>query len=388
MNDFTQQIAQLRGASIQFQQSAASLQHIVEHVGGLMDDLNAVTSSTASDTTFGRYQGQRGWITEWAGTLERFAERLSQAADEIEWTAQTDTAAQADAGAAHDAPFSADGQAMPTPGEPAANASDTPSLRRPSSVKLDFAPKAAPPPPAESDYLSPYNRVRMDALMQAQILLPEREAALDQIAQERTAAALSARMLSERLAAETTTGDLQALARQQARLRDLDAAYQAARGEVEQLRAEADTLSRRLDLLMPEPGANTRLIQAMENGRSPEWLKDNTYDCVRYVVGRVNIPPELARDAYLWDDQAEVLREYGLRMGAEPMPGSILVMERAHPYADDVFGHVMVVERVDANGDVWVTDNFHPTEPVLLRDLTDETRLHLRYLYLPWHTRA
>jgi surface antigen len=63
-------------------------------------------------------------------------------------------------------------------------------------------------------------------------------------------------------------------------------------------------------------------------------------------------------------------------------------MQPDHPFADDRFGHVMYVERVDPDGAVWVTDNFNH-EPVLLSRLTDEVSgPNIQYLYLPWQTQA
>jgi hypothetical protein len=62
-------------------------------------------------------------------------------------------------------------------------------------------------------------------------------------------------------------------------------------------------------------------------------------------------------------------------------------MERDHPYADDIFGHLMYVEKVEGNL-IWVTDNNHAT-PVLLSELTDElTGDNINYLYFPWRTKA
>jgi surface antigen len=116
-------------------------------------------------------------------------------------------------------------------------------------------------------------------------------------------------------------------------------------------------------------------------------VKANTQDCVNYIVGKIPIPDGMAGNAYLWNERAAALPQYGVTSGDVPLVGSVLVMEQAHPYADPVFGHLMYVERVDMDG-VWVTDNVH-AEPVKLADLTDEVSgENIRYLYLPWHTRA
>jgi hypothetical protein len=69
--------------------------------------------------------------------------------------------------------------------------------------------------------------------------------------------------------------------------------------------------------------------------------------------------------------------------------GSVLVMEKAHPYADHVYGHLMLVNRVDADGAVWITDNTHPSVAIKLSSLTSETSgANISYLYLPWFTQG
>jgi surface antigen len=109
---------------------------------------------------------------------------------------------------------------------------------------------------------------------------------------------------------------------------------------------------------------------------------------VNYIAGRVPIPGDLAANAHLWDDRAAELTRFGIRVGSEPLTGSILVMETDHPFASDNYGHVMLVESVGSDGSIWVTDNTHPT-PVRLSDLTDEvTGDRIKYLYLPWYTRV
>jgi hypothetical protein len=60
-------------------------------------------------------------------------------------------------------------------------------------------------------------------------------------------------------------------------------------------------------------------------------------------------------------------------------------MQPEHSFANDQFGHVMYVERVE-NGMIWVTDNNNHT-PRLLNDMTDElTGPYIQYMYFPWQT--
>ena len=48
----------------------------------------------------------------------------------------------------------------------------------------------------------------------------------------------------------------------------------------------------------------------------------------------------------------------------------------------------MLVERVDSAGNIWITDNNHAS-PTRLSDLTTETSgERVKYLYLPWFTKA
>lgn len=95
----------------------------------------------------------------------------------------------------------------------------------------------------------------------------------------------------------------------------------------------------------------------------------------------------MALDAHSWNDLVLEHPEYGISIGDQPLEGSVIVLEREHSYADDVFGHVLYVESV-SDGEVWVTDNNNP-EPIRFSDLTDQTTGDLvSYLYFPWHTRG
>ena len=130
------------------------------------------------------------------------------------------------------------------------------------------------------------------------------------------------------------------------------------------------------------------LIHELEGSESAPYVLSNTRDCVNYIASRVPIPGELAANAHLWDQRAGEYPQFGIRVSEVPLPGSILVMEAEHPYADDRYGHVMLVERVDSAGNIWITDNNHAS-PTRLSDLTTETSgERVKYLYLPWFTKA
>ena len=80
--------------------------------------------------------------------------------------------------------------------------------------------------------------------------------------------------------------------------------------------------------------------------------------------------------------------QYGITSGDVPLAGAVVVLEPDHPYADDVFGHVLYIERVE-HGVAWVTDNLHPDTALPLTDLIDDvTGPNISYLYFPWHTQA
>lgn len=147
-------------------------------------------------------------------------------------------------------------------------------------------------------------------------------------------------------------------------------------------------LDDRMQRVMPGAGAMPDLLVKMETGKTAQIVLDNTQDCVHFVASRVTIPPNMATNAYLWNDNVAKLGDYGIKSGTVPLAGAVLVMEREHPYANDVYGHVMYVEQVDARG-VWVTDNLHPEKPILLSDLTSETSgANISYVYFPWNTRG
>ena len=171
----------------------------------------------------------------------------------------------------------------------------------------------------------------------------------------------------------------------QAQIHQLDADIVQTRDEIERLQGQSETLAARLERVAPAAGANLGEIRQLEMGESSDALKQYTEGCVNYIIHRIHIPPALARDAHLWNDLAAENPQYGITQGQTPLPGSVLMMEREHSYGDDLYGHVMYVERVDG-ANVWITDNTHP-DPVLLSDLTTETSgANITYLYLPWHT--
>ncbi len=180
----------------------------------------------------------------------------------------------------------------------------------------------------------------------------------------------------------------------QQQLADIDALIGGEQTTIDQLQQHIDQLTERLALVTPPPGADIDLIRSMEGSRTSEAIlrathqADNSVNCVNWVCTRAPIPPGIPTNARDWVNNAMNHPEYGIQVGDQPLTGSVIVMQPEHSFADDRFGHVMYVERVDPNGEVWVTDNFNH-EPVLLSRLTNEVSgPNIQFLYLPWQTQA
>jgi hypothetical protein len=174
----------------------------------------------------------------------------------------------------------------------------------------------------------------------------------------------------------------------QGQLDALDGQIAGLETEISELQVDVNTITQRLERVAPTMGADLSEIVALEGARNPVWMQESTFGCVNHIVDKMPLPNGVPRDALLWDDAALELPQYGISWGDTPLEGSVLQLDPSHPYADDRYGHVMYVERVEGDT-VWVTDNLNPTDPVRLQDLT--SRLFgedMRYLYFPWHTGA
>jgi len=214
-----------------------------------------------------------------------------------------------------------------------------------------------------------------------------RDALTGQQAQLQILTATRADLTADLRALRNRTEDRQTpeIAHMQAQIQRIDADIAHAHADIERLQGQNEMLTTRLERVAPGTGANLGEIRALETGESADALKQYTEGCVNYVVRRIHIPAVLAHDAHLWNEIAAQNPQYGITQGQTPLPGAVLVMEREHSYADDLYGHVMVVERLDG-AEVWVTDNLH-AEPIKLSDVTTETSgANISYLYLPWHT--
>jgi len=238
-------------------------------------------------------------------------------------------------------------------------------------------------------YISHYNRPLYDSLLNDQTAIARDATLIQELRAERARTQGDLVALQNRMATagavSTGTPQVNALNGQ---LDYLDKQEAAAQSRITAAQARVDDARERLLRVTPPDGADPSVIRALEGAKSEPYVLANTRDCVNYIASRVAIPGDLAANAHLWDEKAAELTRFGIRVSDQPLAGSILVMETDHPFASDRFGHVMLVESVGKDGAVWVTDNTHPT-PVRLSDLTTEvTGERMKYLYLPWYTRA
>jgi surface antigen len=264
-------------------------------------------------------------------------------------------------------------------------------LRDANTAAIPAVPTAALVPMTGSWFVARVNRPLLDTLQAAEARLLQTRTQIAALTEQRTGlvsdlAALRNRLLSHD--PQTDLNQVRPLRMMQQQAQQLEQEIVHHEQQAAELNGEIALLRERLDRVQPAAGADWSVIRQMEQQQTPSYVLDNTYDCVRYVVGRVNIPDGLALNAYQWHEAAAQMPQLGIRVSDVPLVGAILQMDPQHSYADDAFGHVMVVERVQG-GEVWVTDNVHPDVPVRLSDLTQETGgAYLRYLYLPWHTRG
>jgi surface antigen len=314
---------------------------------------------------YGTYQGQ---MDAWSETMQKLVGDLQRAADDIEGAVQPATSSAAPVVVSHGGGH---GRRHHLPIE-----SDVP-----------------PPPPLPyslDDYVSRVNRPLYDQMTLDRQQIGSEQLRLDILLQTRAHMADDLNALKGRLLSYDPHMDVSSVPRVQAMQGQLDSYDQQiaqSQQHITQLQSDMDSLAARLERVKPGAGANLQLIDLMSHSQTAQWVKDHTQGCVNYIANRMPIPDNIAQNAYLWDNKVTELTQYGITVGTQPLFGSVIVLEREHSYGDDVFGHLMYVERVD-HGTVWVTDNMHHT-PVILTDLTSEvTGPNIHYLYFPWWTQA
>jgi len=269
------------------------------------------------------------------------------------------------------------------------------SIREPEDP-YEFAPKPLPeadaqPEPLELDaYVSTRNQPLFDEMQRKANLVEVSQNQLDDLMDQRAEKISEMNALKNRLASFNANLDVDNSPRVvvlQTQLDQINSDIVVVRDRIDMLNGEMDDLTVRLGRVVPGAGADFTAIAQLEGGTTSVWIRASTEGCVNHVVNQMPIPEGIAADAHLWDDNAARLSQYGITSGDTPLQGSVLLMEPEHSYADDVYGHLMYVERVE-NGVIWVTDQDHPT-PTPLSEITDEmTGDKLKYLYFPWHTQA
>jgi hypothetical protein len=364
-------ISDLRGAAEQMRTSCLRIDESAQSVKGIVQALYEAGYDGGAGAFALLYAQSYSAIDDWVRDLSGFAGKLSGAADDVEEAITPRFASL-------DALYKASGR----------NITDLTAI---TSAIAPIMP-ALPVQPGILDnanvYLNAANRPLFNQLLLDKTALDNAQLGVNDLRAQRDVVQADLTALKDRLLSYDANANLSAVPRVQTlenQIRLLDDQIITAQGKVDSLASHVDVLTGRLNRVMPGMGADVILIQQMETGETAAWVKANTQDCVNYVVGKIPIPDGMAGNAYLWNERAAALPQYGITSGNVPLVGSVLVMEQTHPYADPVFGHLMVVERVDMDG-VWITDNLH-AEPVKLADLTDEiSGANISYLYLPWHT--
>ncbi|MEO1666800.1 MAG: CHAP domain-containing protein [Chloroflexota bacterium] len=368
MSEVEARIDQLRHAADRMRQSSRRIADSVQSSADALDSMVALGAGTPELQQ--HYLAFRARMTEWSDTLDRFADRLTDAADDI-------------SGAR-------DGSVLPF--------YVNMHLRRRrirAYMPERAAPVAAAPAPVlerrltPDGYVSQRNHALYEQWSQRKDDLGVEQAELAVLVETRDLRAADLAALKNRLHSQDPDVDVNTLPYVMARENDLamlDEQIAAAQNRVDVMQARVDGLESRLLRVAPGNTADAELLAGLEFTASPAWLSENTFDCVQHVVGKFHVPPVLAVDAHLWDDMARQYAHYGVTVGEVPLEGSVLLLDTGHSWADPVNGHVAYVEQV-IDGEVWITDNYHPDDPVKLSDLTAETSgENVRYLYFPWHT--
>jgi hypothetical protein len=376
MSEVELRLTQMREAAVLLDRSSRRIDVSVQNIQLILNELLMLGFDDLAGGKFAlQYSQQRALMDKWTQQLALISTKLSLAADDLERALVND--------------FEIGGPAS-TSGYPV---SGTPVGRFWSNLPaLDTRAEPAPPVPyALDDYVSHANRPLLDELVQEKRDLQMNEARLDELLQTRQETLEDLVALKNRLISFDSDVDLNKIPRIQvleSQIVQMDQEILTIKDNIAGLHTSIGDLAARLDRVKPGAGANLRLIAGLESSETSEWVKNHTYGCVNYVVNRMPIPGGIPRHAYLWDQAAMELPQYGITSGDVPLTGSVLVLEPDHPYADDVFGHIMYVERVE-HGVPWVTDNLHPDTALPLTDLIDDvTGPDMTYLYFPWHTQA
>lgn len=372
MSEVSVRLSELRNAAESLRQSANRLQIAVDNVVPIIDQ-SLLDALSASESAL-LYQSHKANIAALPTKITQFATNLEQAADDIDVAvdSQLRTVVHFYAPKKVKIGNSPDASVLLSS---TVTGSSVPNINK---MTLDA-------------YISHRNQPLYDDLKLTQSNLKDKSSAMALLMNQRTLiaedmTALKNRMLSFDASASVDTNPrVMAL---QTQLDALDTRIEAVQVDIDRLQLDVNHMTERLDRVSPAVGAELDAILPLEGAENPQWMKNSTFGCVNHIVEKMPLPNGVPRDALLWDDAAKQLPQYGISWGDTPLEGSVLQLDPSHPYADDQYGHVLYVESVNG-GDVWVTDNIHPDEPVKLSDITNQlSGEDMRYLYFPWHTSA
>lgn len=380
MSEVEVKLYALRTAADQLRLSAHKIEEAVQRVSGVVQEIVASDHDSSAALRFSSlYSLQKSSMQDWSVRVSEFAGRLNEAADDI-------AIALADAG------FEPTRSTITIP--PSMIGVGSGGARRGKRTGTRSAMRKEPnvtlPTFRLDEFIARINRPLYDRLTLEEELLDDQQDRLDELTQSRQDKLEDLAALKNRLLSYDPKSDLSRIPRVVALEEDLSALDQeilTVETRIESLNESVSGLKTRLERVIPGPGADLDKIAALEQGETSPWIKENTHGCVNHVVNKLPVPAGIPSDAHLWDQNAEKFREFGVTTGDTPLPGSVIVLEKDHSYADDVYGHLMYVEKVEG-GIVWITDNEH-AEPVKLHDLTTElSGSNIKYLYFPWHTQA
>jgi|GEM_PF-1320250 len=441
MTTLEARISELRAAANTLDSSAIDVRNAVNSAHS---DVNALIArgfqSPAASVFMNAYHGKKSFMDEWPAELTRFANSLRDAADAIEEAAirEAQQSENVDndqgqpppvipptgspppggsgpsgqpsgsgfepgsSGTGGTGPGGTGGSGLPGSGFPGASGTGSGSGQSGGSgssatdnyfgdEELEGPP---PPPPPLEAYVNAQNAPLLQQMEEQQQEIQTIQNNVNALNERRDTLTQELNDLTARMggaAGVTPNARIRGL---QEQIAAIDQEIAGAQDRIDQLSQSISELQTRLERVSPGPGADLDLIASLEGTQTSDAIlnatrqSDNSVNCVNWVCSRMPIPPGIPNNAYLWPENALRHPEYGIKMGDVPLAGSVLVMQPEHPFADDRFGHVLFVERVDASGNVWVTDNFNH-EPVLLSSLTDVTSgPTMTYMYFPWETQG
>src|SRR5690606_16222687 len=425
-NEVRVRISQLQDAAENLETAANNIENAVQTTNQIVESLIARGFVSPAATAFhNNFLSKTTWMDEWPIQVRHVARLLEDAAEAIGQAAEDDGTGHGmgepgDGGTIPDIdpndqgthpqspppggsfPVPPPGGTPPIPPAPGGTGgtgttgggSHGGSGGSGSQQTTDSSDPETPPEPAPLEaYMSAANRQLYDQIGEHEQQIAAEQENLENLRARRQAVEDQLNDLTSRLeaaGANTENARVQALRDE---IANIDNQIASSEARIADLQTRINEIQTRLERVRPGPGADLDLIASLEGSRTIDAIlnatrqEDNSVNCVNWVCTRMPIPPGIPGNAMTWIDNAMAHPEYGITVGDVPLPGSVIVMQPEHSFANGRFGHVMYVERVE-NGMIWVTDNNNHT-PVLLQDLTDElSGPHIKYMYFPWQTQA